>query len=161
MSGITGYLLGIVAVCLIASIAKQLLGASKHYKTLGNTIIGIFIVISVLSPVVTAPWRADHILETGFEDGFEQISMDAESFKQQAMRQSITNQTEAYIWNKARELSLEIDIQIELSDTYPYEPIKIYIWGNASPYAKAQLSAYLKDEIGIAKGAQMWMEARS
>ncbi len=160
MSGITGYLLGIVAVCLIASIAKQLLGVSKHYKALGNTIIGIFIVLSILSPVVSAPWRTDHLGDTGFEYSFEQISMDAESFKQQAMRQSITNQTEAYIWNKARELSLEIDIQIALSDTYPYEPIKIYIWGNASPYAKEQLSIYLKEEIGIAKEAQMWMGAR-
>jgi hypothetical protein len=161
MSGIADYLLGIVAVCLISSVAKQLLGISKNYKALGNTIIGIFIVLSILSPVVTQKWSYGDVLDTGFEDEIEQISQDAESYRQEVMRKSIISQTEAYILSKARELSVDVDIEITLSDSYPYAPIRICIWGNTSPYAKSQLSAYLKEEIGIAKEEQIWMEARS
>ncbi len=161
MSGITGYLLGIVGVCLIASLAKQLLGISKHYKDLGNTVIGIFLIFSILSPIVRVNWDADNILDTGFQDDFEQISLEAHTYQQQTLRQSIITRTEAYIWNKAQELSLEIEMEIALSETYPYAPCGICIWGNASPYAKTQLSNYLKEEIGIPKEAQTWMSARS
>lgn len=161
MSGIAEYLLGIVAVCLISSVAKQLLGISKSYKALGNTIIGIFIVLSIISPVVSDNWSYGDALDTGFEEEMELISQDAERYRQDVMCKSIISQTETYILSKARELSVDIDVEITLSDSYPYAPIRICIWGKASPYAKTQLSAYIKDEIGIAKEAQMWMEAKS
>ena len=161
MSSITGYLMGLVGVCLIASIVKQLLGISKHYKALGNTVIGIFLIFSIISPVVTANWDVESVLNTDFEDDFEQISLDANAYQQQALRQSIITQTEAYIWNKAQALSLEIEIEITLSESYPYAPCQICIWGNASPYAKNQLSNYLNEQIGIPKEAQTWMPAKS
>lgn len=161
MSGITGYLFGIVGVCLIASIAKQLLSISQQHKTLGNTIIGIFLIFSVLSPVVTINWDTESIMDTRFASEFDQISEDANTYQQQAMRQSIMAQTEAYIWNKAGELSLEVELDIALSETYPYAPCRIRIIGNASPYAKAQLSSYLAEEIGIPKEAQTWIQVKS
>lgn len=161
MSGITDYLMGLVGVCMIASLAKQLLAISKHYKALGNTVIGIFLIFSILSPIVTVKLDAESVLNIDFEDDIEKISSDADTYQKQALRQSIITQTEAYIWNKAQALSLEIEMEITLSESYPYTPCKICIWGNTSPYARNQLSNYLNDEIGIPKEAQTWMPARS
>lgn len=160
LSGITEYLFGIVGVCLIASAAKQLLGVCKGYRSLGNTVIGIFIVFSILSPVVSANWHEENILSIDLQTDFDRIAQDADIYRQQAMRQSITDRTKAYIWTKAQELSLDIDLEITLNEAYPYAPSKICIMGAVSPYAKAQLSNYLEDEIGIPKEAQTWMPAR-
>lgn len=161
MSGIANYLIGIIGTCIIASLARLMLSGSKHFKSLGNTIVGVFLVFSVLSPIVRIDWNIADLSDLDFTAGFDRISADADFYQQQALKESIIAKTQSYIWNKAEELSLDVELEITLSETYPYVPCAICIRGQASPYAKAQLSSYLANEIGIPKEAQTWMSARS
>ncbi len=156
MSGIGRYLLGVIAACIIASLARQMLSGSKYFKSVGNTVIGIFLLFSILSPVVDMNRSSWDISQWSFQDGLDQVTTDAELFQQQALRESIMDQTQAYIWNKAEELSLNIALEITLKEEYPYAPCAIQITGPASPYAKSKLSSFIEDEIGIPKEAQTW-----
>lgn len=159
MSSIANYLFGVIGVCVIASIARLLLSGSKHYKTLGNTIVGVFLILSVLSAVVEIDWSADNKLLMNYTADYNRISEEADAYQAQALRERIKQQTQAYIWNKAKELGLNVEIEVRLSETYPYAPCGINILGHVSPYAKSQLSSYLSSELGIPKEAQVWMSA--
>ncbi len=157
MSDIGRYLLGVIGASIIAAIARQLLSGSKYFKNIGNAVIGIFLLFSVLSPVLHVDLASWDLSQWNFQDGFDQVTTEADLFQQQALQESIMEQTRAYIWNKASELSLNIELEITLKDEYPYAPCAIKIIGPASPYAKARLSVFLEDEIGIAKEAQTWI----
>lgn len=161
MRSIASYLIGIVGACLIASVARLMLSGSKHYKALGNTVIGVFLILSVLSGAARIDWNIGDLSNMDFSAGFDRITADADFYQQESLRESIKAQTQAYVWNKAKELSLDVELEITLSETYPYVPCAICIKGEVSPYAKYQLSSYLTNEIGIPKEAQKWMSALS
>lgn len=157
MNAFTEYLFHIIAACVVAAAAKQLLHGSAHFKALGNLICGVFVLLSVISPFVDLSWNTAIPANLDFSQQLNAISMDAQMYREESMQQSILSQTQAYIWNKAKELSLDIEFDITLSDDYPYAPCRIQIIGHASPYAKAKLSDYLQESIGIPKEAQTWI----
>lgn len=161
MNWLSQYVAQIIGVCIIASLARKMLSGSKHFTALGNVIIGIFLIFSILSPILKIQWKGvDWNLEDK-SDEYSRILQDAQIYQQEAMRQSIKSQTETYIWNKARALSMTVELEIFLQEEYPYTPCQIRITGHASPYAKSQLSQFIQDEIGIPKEAQIWTAATS
>ena len=95
--------------------------------------------------------------EFDFSQQIDTISYDAQMYRKEAMQQSIISQTQAYVWNKAQALSLDIDFDITLCNDYPYAPCEIQIIGHVSPYAKTKLSNFLEKDIGIPKEAQTWI----
>lgn len=157
LNTLTSFLFTIIAACVIAAVAKQLLHGSSHYKALGNFICGVFVLLSALSPFIDHSWMGELPDEYDFSQQIDTISYDAQMYRKEAMQQSIISQTQAYVWNKAQALSLDIDFDITLCNDYPYAPCEIQIIGHVSPYAKTKLSNFLEKDIGIPKEAQTWI----
>ncbi len=154
MSWLGSYLTGLIGACMIAAIARKLLSLSKHFSGIGNVIVGLFMVFSILSPLMDMKWNeAFPAIAAG---DFSQVSEQAQFYQQQYLSESIKQQTQSYILNKAQELDLTIQVDITLSEAYPYAPSSIVITGHASPYGKNQLSEYIEKNLGISKEAQTW-----
>ncbi len=156
MNQIGEYLIRVIGSCIVAAVARRILGCSKQFSSLGNMIIGIFVAFSILSPVWNIDWDIGTWQMLSEETDFSVISQNANAYQKDALRASITKQTEAYIWNKAQELSVDIQLELKLQETPPYAPEGVTITGHLSPYAKGQLSQMLARELGIPKEAQVW-----
>lgn len=74
----------------------------------------------------------------------------------EALREHITSQTEAYVLEKAKALGADLKIEITLSTTDPPLPVGATITGNISPYSKAQLTDIFVNDIGIPEAQLIW-----
>ena len=75
---------------------------------------------------------------------------------QNALAQSISQRTEAYILEKGAQYGVSLSVQVELSKDALPVPIRVRLKGNVSPYAKSRLQNILTSELGIPKEDQIW-----
>ncbi len=161
MSQLGEYLLHLISACMIAAVARRILACSKEFSAIGNVIIGIFLIFSILSPVRNIDWNINAWQSFSAIDDFSNIAQDASVYQQEALQAYIKQETEAYIWSKAQSLSMDIQLDVSLGSQPPYAPVAITITGPASPYAKGQLTQFLSAELGIPKEAQIWIAKTS
>lgn len=77
--------------------------------------------------------------------------------REESIRSIIIQETQAYIWDKAHSLDLELQIELELnSDRIPWE---VYLTCVPTPWQKQQMQAILYEELGIPKERQIWIES--
>ena len=150
------YILSIVAAAVVSAIAKGLLGNKTMVGKFVSLLCGIFIVVTVISPL-------RNIGFSGIADYFDNLSVDAQIYvdegKSVAENQTadiIKSQVEAYVLEKAADMGLEITVEVELDGSNGYVPCAVALSGKASPYAQAQLATYIEDTLGIAKEKQKW-----
>ena len=91
-----------------------------------------------------------------YNDDAQQAIQSGVADTSNTLKQIIKDKTEAYILDKAASLGVDLQVDVILSDTAPPLPVEVLLIGAASPYAKAQLSTMIADELGIAKEAQRW-----
>ena len=75
----------------------------------------------------------------------------------------ISEQTSAYILDKARALGADLEVEIELaalSDHYSY-PYGATLRGTWLPDQKAALSAYIAETLGIPEERQTWIKSEN
>ena len=71
-------------------------------------------------------------------------------------REIITDKTCAYILDKAETLRAQLTVQVILSDEELPVPERIYLTGQASPYARSMLQRLIEEELGVPKERQIW-----
>ena len=154
MDNLRQYIVSIVAVAAISAILLRLVGnKSQSYKLL-KLMCGIVMVLAVV-----APWM--EISVDAYIDYFDSIGVDAlsiretgEGFAEDALRQGIKEQTEAYILDKAALLGADIHVSVTCDTSL--RPVSVRIRGNASPYVKRRLQEILCSDIGISEENQTW-----
>ena len=57
---------------------------------------------------------------------------------------------------KAKALNLDITANVEFGREDVPIPTEIYLYGNASPYAKYELTRYITEQLGIPEENQVW-----
>ena len=77
--------------------------------------------------------------------------------REEMLRQIITDETRAYIMDKARSYGAEIQVEITLSRANPPVPEGCTIWGQISPYVKQQLKKILITDLGIPEENHLWI----
>lgn len=156
MEQISRYLLGITAAAIICGVGKQLAGDKGSGSAMIKLICGLFLCMSVISPLVELRIRdlTEFIYDLEVDAGY--YVSDGELQSQDAMKAIIKTHTEAYILDKAKSFNASVSVTVTLSDTTPYAPCAVEVTGEISPYAKARLSAVLEDDLGIGKEAQKW-----
>lgn len=156
MEAINAYLVRVTAAALLCAIAGRLAFSGLTGAVI-RTVCGVFLAL-----VVVAPWKDLQL--TGLTDITSDIRLDAdtavaegENSAQEAMAELISEQVRAYILDKAADLGLELEVDVELSaETVPM-PVAVTLRGAASPYAKAALQDDIRDSLGIGKEAQTWI----
>ena len=156
MTQLRSYFLSIVAVALIVSIVKRLMGEKGSTASIAKLTTGLALTFAVISPLVNLDF-------TGMNQPWDSYAFDAEQTVAQgtqissdALAQSIKQQTESYILDKATTLGADLTVEVKLSnDTIPI-PKSVIIIGQISPYAKNNLQNMIKNDLGIDKEHQTW-----
>lgn len=157
MEALSRYILSVIAGAFIVSILDSILDKKSGAGALMRLLGGIFIVFTIISPIV----RLDF---SGIADYFEEYSLEGESaaawgesLADETYRGIIKSRTEAYILDKADELGAVLTVEVTLSDDETPVPEEAALRGKISPYARTQLQQMMEAELGIAKENQLWI----
>lgn len=156
MQGLREYLLSVTAAAFLCAIAKHIVGEKGSAGKLIPVITGLFLCITVISPVI-------HIRLGDIEEYFDDFNLEAGAYSSdgheiahEEMKKIIKEQTEAYILDEAERLGTQITVDIQLSDDDSLIPCAVQIQGSTSPYQKQRMSKYISDYLGIPQENQIW-----
>ena len=150
------YFLSVVSATVISSIVISLSSKKGTYGAIIKLLSGIFLSLTIVRPLVDVKiqnWESylyefDHSAATIAEEGQESAKTELASI--------ISDNTRAYILDKASALGLQLEIEVILTDEMPPAPVSVVLEGNVSPYAKKIMQKYIADNLGIPEEQQVW-----
>lgn len=159
MEAVREYLVSVTAAAIFCGVLTKLPWGKGTVAGLVKMAAGIFMALAVV-----APWtqlRLDDFsnFTAGVESAAEEAAASGEISARNAMSQIIQTQTAAYILDKAESLGAELTVEVALDSGDIPAPCSVKITGNISPYAKAVLSEYIRDQLGIDRGEQTWIQS--
>ena len=156
MTQIRQYIVSIVASVLLCSILRGSLGKCVRFSVLIDTVCSLFIAFTIFSPIIKLDLSGiDFTITDNFRTDAQAVAEAGEETARTAMVSIIKEQTQAYILDKADSLGMNISVEVEI-DQDTTLPCNAIIYGTASPYAKATLSQYMKDSLGIPEANHQW-----
>ena len=156
MDAIAEYLLSVTGAAIVSAVVLRLLEGKGSAASVAKMLTGIFVAITVIGPITRL-----HVSDV--LDLLPDVSADAqaavaqgEASAKKALADSISNQIESYILDKAAQLGVTLAVEVELSQDVIPVPVGVRLQGNVSPYAKTRLQSILRDDLGIDKENQIW-----
>lgn len=157
MTGALGtYLLSVAAVGLLASLILSLLPEGPLRRS-GTFVGSLLLILAVLSPLVQLD--ADTIAQA-----IARVRMEAreavsgvETDNREILAAIIKEDCETYIWDKAQEMGLELEVEVtvEAGVNYPY-PTAVTLRGAVTAAQQAALSQWIEENLGIPGAQQEW-----
>lgn len=157
MDSLGKYLLGILSCALICGIAMELIGKKSGNAALIRLLCGVFMLLSVISPLLDIRIGPLADLTGQIRHEAEAVTQDGKNLAQEHYRAVITQRTQAYILDKAVSLGAEMEARVTLAEDDLAAPKSVTIRGRISPYAKGILSNWLVSELGIPAEEQTWI----
>ena len=151
MSWISAYLMRLICAAILCALVGAVDGGSPGLRRL---LAGIFLPLTALSPLAELelpeldPERFFADARAAVRDGTEQAD--------EMQADIITDGCEAYIWNKAAAMGLELTIRLELDGEHL--PCMVELTGQASPLERQKLTAELVRELGLGKENVIWID---
>jgi hypothetical protein len=145
----------VISAAVLCTIVIKITENKGSISFLIKILAGIFLSTSVLTPMLHISFApiTEYINEIQTEASFvTDAGVQDTSEKKEIF---IKNQLEAYIVDKAKDMNLSIEAQIELNEDMI--PVKVLLQGNASPYYRMKMESYITDTLGIQKEDQVWM----
>lgn len=156
MSSIGQYLFSVLIAALLTTIVCIFVSEKTSSGLTLKIICGIFLVFTAISPVLDI-----HIID--LSDYWSTISEDTQHISAYGIESSLAEQKTiineyltAYVLEKAHALNLDVDTYIEFNNDSIPTPYKIYFKGNASPYAREELTQYITENLGIPEEHLIW-----
>lgn len=147
----------VTAGAIVCAIILSLFPESSM-KSLIRVICGIFVMVTVLCPMVSVSLpNLGNIAENYIQEGKEQ-SLRGKKMAIQEQEKRIREELEAYILDKAALPPDQIEVRIQL-DTNMI-PSAVRICANMEGEERQKLEAVIADELGIAKENQQWTGQR-
>ena len=157
MIAVREYLLSVTSGAILCGILSSLTGENRTLSGLYKLISGIFLSLLVIAPLTQVNIRDfTHIADDLIMEG-EYFTEEGQEHYDYALRQIITEETRAYIMDKARSYGAEIQVKITLSRDDPPVPEGCTIQGQISPYVKQQLKKILITDLGIPEENHLWI----
>lgn len=155
MRDLAEYIISVSAAALVCGILNSMMpkGAAKEVLKL---VSGLFLVFCVISPVsnLRLPELAD-IGESIREEAATAVA-DGEEMATESVRDSISQQLEAYILDKASSMGLDIEVEVFLKQDDSFLPESVTIRGSAAQQQKKELLEELTDALGITQEDITW-----
>ena len=156
MDALGGYLMHLTAAAILCSIVLRLQKGSQGTAVITKLICGIFLAYSIVKPVPElGRWEPAGIMREITQDAEEAVSW-GEAVTGDALSESISKATEAYILEKANAMNADLAVEVELSDDEMPIPVSVSLSGAVSPYTKTLLSDLIKKDLNISKERQIW-----
>ena len=157
MDNLRRYIVSLICAALICSIVKILAGGIKASNIIINIVCGLFMMITVLSPVLDFEIPdLNSVFQPVYSEAVK-ISTDAMEASREDMAVIIKEETRAYILEKANLNNMDIDVEVKL-DEQGLVPCGVTITGQVSPYDKTVLTNYIYRTLNIPEEAQKWVE---
>ena len=154
-------LLRVIAAALTVSLL-DLLPVKKSLRRIISAGCGALLLLTLMEPVLTLrDVDPEKFLSQYRMD--ERMINDAVQAEQKKTEALITEQTEAYILDKAASLGARVRVEVTLaalSESYSY-PYALTLTGRWTPRQQRELSAYLSTTLGIPPERQTWREGPS
>lgn len=156
MGAIREYLISVVSVAAMCGILNSFMKGKGTVTAVIKFLSGVCLALAIASPLVNIKLSGLLSYTDILNIEAENVVTDGENKAQQAISAIIKSETEAYILDKAASLGIKLEVESVLSKSQPQIPEKIILTGSVSPYAKAQLSAWIRDKLGISEEEQQW-----
>ena len=158
MEGVREYLLSVTAGAMLCAILTGLTGEKGALSGLHRLVCGLFLCFTVIAPLAQVKISDFSDLAGDILGEGQQIAREGEESTREALRQIITDETRAYIMDKARSYGAEVKVQVTLSEDDPPVPVRCTISGAVSPYVRQQLTKVLISELGIPEENLTWTQ---
>ena len=157
MGAVGAYILSIGAAALITGILNGITDPKSTSGVLTKMACGLFLMIVMIKPFVDLD--LDDLADlTDRYAGVSDASVDyGEELAEEALRQRIRQQTEAYILDKAGSYGADLEVSVTLADGQVPVPESVVLEGDISPYAKERLQEMMISDLGIPKEHQEWI----
>ena len=155
MDAVADYIMRLCCAALIAG-AVMAIGGNGTGGKIRKIICGLFVMFVAISPLRQV--RLDNFIQypQQLQEQAEAAARDGESQAQDAVRDSIIEQTGAYILDEAASMNAQIEIGPITLDEETLQPLFVEIYGQLTPYRKKMLSDFISEQLGIGKEGQIW-----
>ena len=155
MEAVRAWLTSVVLVSVLLSAAQSLIPPGTVRKAAGFT-GGLILLLVLLRPVLGADLGRLELDFDGYQAEISDRQEELAAAQTETLAELIAEETEAYIWDKAGELGVEVTTRVETrtgEDGIPV-PWSAELTGQRS----GALSSYLEAELGIPAERQVWHE---
>lgn len=156
MSVIKSYIIRLVAASIIVSCSTSLTTSSPVMRKLIKLLSNLFLIIIIIVPLRNISFE-------NLDGYFDSVYTDADIYTEYGInsakdnyKEHIKAKLETYILDKAENMGLSITAEVELSNDEHNFPCSVTVKGDIAPYAKEILTAFIEDNLGIAKENQHW-----
>ena len=156
MMDFRAYLIRVTAAAILGAIIRRLApsGGAGRAARLGA---GLLVLVTAFGPIASIhPASATQdLVRQGYGDPL--TTAEFSKTVNDLLTELITEQTEAYILDKARELGLTLTAEVtaRVEDTYPV-PYSVKLCGSPTASQKAALTEVIEAELKIPKERQEW-----
>lgn len=157
MDSIIKYILQITAAAVLCAFVKTILPDSNTSGKMLRIITGIFLILTVLSPVLKFRLEGIDDFLSDFSVSADSVTADGQKMAGNAMASIIKSNTETYILSEARKLRLQIDVEVMTDQSNPPVPCAVIIKGNVSPYNRNELKGIIGRQLGISEENIQWI----
>ncbi len=140
---------------ILVSLVLSIGGSSGSGGRIRKMLCGMFVALIAISPLRSVDFSN---LDNPLQDYTAMAQAASQSGITQAkdtMISIISEQTEAYILDKAETLGVSVNVDIEV-DSESLQPTFATITGSVTPYEKEMISGFLTQELLIERSAQRW-----
>lgn len=152
------YIVSVSAAAILCGILKSIFPSKSTNAALLRLVSGIFLSLVAIQPLARIDLAALPAISDDFLTEAQAVSAQGRFLSRDTMADIIKSQTEAYILDKARKLNTDLTVEVSLSDADPPAPTSVRLTGEISPSAKRRLEAMIRDDLGIPKENQIWIE---
>lgn len=153
MEALRQYILSVVAAALLCGLVTGVMPSGRA-KQIIRMVCGLFLAYTVLQGLTGMEWRMPHWTDLAADDARQAAAL-GESIGEEARAKIISEQTRAYILDKAADLGLALEAEVTLNEGLV--PRSVTIRGQAAPYERRQLQSTIALELGIPKEKQQWI----
>ena len=155
MEAISEYILRLVCGAAVCGLLLALAGADGPGGRLRKLLCGFFLAYLALSPLTGLELDDLRYTDPGIAAQAEALARSGEEAAREAMTLRISEACEAYILNKADELSLSLEAEVAL-DPESGTPVSVRITGAAPPYVRESLIDYITRTLGMERSRIQW-----
>ena len=156
MEALGQYILSVILAALICGILSSMVSVSG--KAWMQLLCGLVMIICLIRPFSGLQDLDFSLIDDTIQQDGNHWSIEGEKMARNAMSDIITQNSQAYIMDKAEQLGIHVRVKIHVSnDTIPV-PVGAELYGEVSPYARLQLESLIEDALGIAKENIRWMQ---
>lgn len=153
MDAVREYLLSVTASAIICGIVTRLTASKGTISSIVKLLAGVFLAVVVIKPVINLQVAEFQRYTDGISQRADAVVSMGQEMAAQEMEAIIISRTQAYILDKADELGAALEVEVQLNGGIP---ARVFLAGAVSPNAKAQLSAWIENDLGIPLEAQEW-----